>query len=93
MGILGCFVCAKSLEPVITDQSNLGDQPYEATIFISHGNYGSTVFDPPTNGILLRINICDPCLLARAEANLVLIDMIAPRAAIHDYSYWDGELD
>ena len=63
-----CAVCANQLE------ESFG-APYGATFFISHGNYGSTVYDPPNmtgaSEEYLRLYICDPCLLESAARGSV----------------------
>lgn len=57
---LPCFKCDKILEPVMPDSDR--NQPYNATRFETHGQYGSSVFDE-NDGSLLEINICDECLV------------------------------
>ena len=49
-----CFVCEKEIE--------VTDFVYDATIWKSHGNFGSTVFDPIEDNRHLEILICDECL-------------------------------
>jgi len=58
--VLPCIVCGRKLNPVFNCQPSIG------TTFISHGQYGSTVFDPMT-GDYLEVNICDPCVLTAVE--------------------------
>ena len=70
--ILPCIICGKELKPALSglkDSSRAANQPNEGTTFHSHGQYGSTVWDPMSPGGLetLEINICDPCLLANKE--------------------------
>lgn len=67
---LPCIVCGVTPERVFPQDilpSSLRDegpaQPYAATTFLSHGQYGSTVFDPQDES-RLQINVCDPCLVA-----------------------------
>lgn len=55
---LPCIACGRQLENVEADAEN---QPYNGTAFVSHGHYGSTIFDP-MDGHFLEINICDACL-------------------------------
>lgn len=55
-----CFRCDKTLESVFGDDT---EQPYAATSFYSHGQYGSTVFDPMNSHESLQIHICDECLV------------------------------
>lgn len=58
-----CFKCGKVLERVFSD---LEYQPYGATSFYSHGQYGSTVFDPMDESYL-GIYICDECMVENAQ--------------------------
>ena len=59
---LFCVRCDGSMENVNT----AGNQPMGGLAFVSHGHYGSTVFDP-MNGDYLELNICDACLESAAE--------------------------
>ena len=84
--ITPCFKCGYVAEPV--DQIHV-DQPYGATIFTSHGHYGSTIYDPMSNYRHLRIIICDSCLLQHhAKVREVFV---SPRASIYDYLEWNPE--
>lgn len=56
--MLNCMVCGKKPEKVYEDHEDL---PYGATLFTSHGHYGSTFFDP-MDGSTIEIAICDSCL-------------------------------
>lgn len=58
-----CFKCGKVLERVFKD---FEDQPWGATCFYSHGQYGSTVFDPMDDSYL-GIYICDECMVENAQ--------------------------
>lgn len=59
--IMNCFCCNKSLNHELD----------EYTIWITHGNYGSKIFDPIANDEILEIRICDSCLLSyRNKKNL-----------------------
>lgn len=57
--IIGCFICDKELENFAESDNH----PLNGTEFITHGHYGSSVFDP-MDGTSLAINICDKCLKA-----------------------------
>lgn len=65
-----CLICEKQLE-----ESNLNCPAsaigilYNATIWRSNGNYGSTKFDPvgPNNNEFLELYICDPCLTTKGK--------------------------
>lgn len=65
---LPCIVCGKALESAVRSVGSRTDpnQPSEGTVFSSHGNYGSTVWDPMTGVDMLEINVCDPCLVEHA---------------------------
>lgn len=67
MEALRCIVCKKELKNVFEGTTN---QPDEGLFFVSHGNYGSRVFDP-MDGTFLEINVCDDCLVEAGEAGLV----------------------
>ena len=54
-----CIVCGKKL-PNVTDDSE--NQPSGGTCFQSHGQYGSTIFDP-MDGSYIEIIVCDECLM------------------------------
>lgn len=83
-----CFVCGKPLEEVADEGVN---QPHEATVFITNGHYGSTVFDP-MDGTWLELNICDPCLLERSK-KVLLGKQYAPRLPRPEpiYNEWRPE--
>ena len=59
-----CFKCNVTLESSISsDEDQELDEPTLNSIaFISHGNYGSTIFDP-MDGSYLEIYVCDQCLV------------------------------
>ncbi len=59
-----CIVCDKELEveafnDVFRDAIGI---VYGATIWRSHGNYGSTVYDPMFSDEYLEVFVCDECL-------------------------------
>lgn len=58
-----CFKCDKVLERAFEDVEH---QPWGATSFYSHGQYGSTVFDPMDDSYL-GIYICDECMVENAQ--------------------------
>lgn len=60
---LPCFVCGKDLEAAFSGIRQALEQPVDAVMFYTYGQYGSTVFDPQDNS-QIQINICDVCLLA-----------------------------
>ena len=63
-----CIICNRELEPAFSGCET--NQPYGATSFITHGHYGSTIFDP-LDGSYLEINICDDCLAERVNKILI----------------------
>ncbi len=54
-----CICCSKEIK--VTEE---GDHRtvHDATIWRSHGNYGSGVYDSPTNNTFLEALIFDDCL-------------------------------
>lgn len=66
---LPCVICGKWLRNVMPDYTT--NQPSEGTSFWTHGNYGSTVFDP-MDGTFIEVNICDECLVRAGEQERVL---------------------
>lgn len=66
--VLPCFVCGKTLTHAFGGlvETELRQQPNDAVIFSSHGNYGSTLFDE-LGEEFLELNICDECLYARSD--------------------------
>ena len=77
---LPCIICGFQPKPVAGDLSHY-NQPDEATVFISHGHYGSTVWDPAPYGCTdwIELNICDECLVARKERVLRVSQPHTPR--------------
>jgi hypothetical protein len=82
---LPCIVCGYQPEPAIKDWDNKL-QPYKATMFDSHGQYGSTVFDPISGDLTLMINVCDACLRARCDR--VIEARRIPRGPAFEYNAW-----
>lgn len=75
-----CFVCGREFESAVPEdvRGEYSNQPYKGTTFQSHGQYGSTVFDPPPTHHVrdqLEINICDLCLLIRKRRVLHRVDI------------------
>lgn len=89
-----CVICG--YEPEDASGPFNYNQPYNATTFNAHGQYGSTIFDPFDGGISkLELNICDLCLIGLIEKNVVLLGRTIPQP--DDYKltpaieYWDEE--
>lgn len=73
--IAPCIVCGAALDGVgqhIFGSDPEFNQPEEGTGFVTHGHYGSTVFDP-MNGNTLSISVCDGCLTTAGEQGRVLL--------------------
>jgi hypothetical protein len=82
-----CVLCGKPLKSAIAGPD--GNLPLDATIFISHGNYGSTVFDP-MDGSALIVNICDGCLSTAQVQGRVLFSPRPPLPPPLALTIWDG---
>jgi hypothetical protein len=82
---LPCICCGKELEAVMSGEDN----PYRGTVFFSHGNYGSTVFDE-IDGTGLEITVCDECLVAAGQKGNVLLLHELRRPVDVTKSPWTG---
>ncbi len=60
-----CICCEKKLEHCGGDVDSLSNPPNDATYWQTSGNYGSTVFDSPTER--LETYICDVCLKLKSK--------------------------
>ena len=81
-----CIVCRKDLGDIPSGEQN---HPKDGVVFQSHGNYGSTVFDP-MDGTYLEVNICDPCLVQAGDDGNVLIGLwFRSRGKIKMTAEWD----
>lgn len=67
-----CFVCDKQLKSAVNSKvkQKFEDPPDGAVCFSSHGNYGSTVFDPVFEPYNLEIAVCDECLKKRIKRTI-----------------------
>lgn len=85
--ILPCIACGAVLESAIygtlTDRSV--NQPYNGTVFIAHGQYGSTFFDE-MSGYFVEITVCDDCL--RKNTDNILVGYTR-RTSDTTYMGWD----
>lgn len=88
MSTLSCIVCDCSLDSCMQMEEG-ANQPYKGTVFTSHGQYGSTIFDP-MDGSYLEINICDACLAEKARTNYVLINKNESIRFVSDSYLWNG---
>lgn len=89
---LPCLGCGKPLASIFElplPESGFVNYPSDATIFTTHGNYGSTVFDPG-DGSALVINICDACLLQAQVEGRVLFLPRPPSPPSPVLTLWDG---
>lgn len=94
--MIPCIVCDKVPEGAGAheDKGAPYEQPYGATIFVSHGQYGSTVFDPMgTRDLFLQVNICDDCLKVKAAEQKILLVEKHQRVSTWDHMFWDLEQD
>lgn len=90
---LSCFKCESPIQPLLfTDRHgkthDTGNLEY-AMPFISHGGYGSVVYDPMTTVKFLRINICDFCVKEAAARGLVLEGIRLPQPDSLAYEPFD----
>ena len=53
-----CLLCEQEIE---ADDVTVQD----ATVWTSHGNYGSKVYDPLNGAVFLEALICDECLVQK----------------------------
>jgi hypothetical protein len=68
---LSCIACQKHLTSAWKGELEVKNQPWHGTAFLTHGHYGSTVFDP-MDGSSLEISVCDDCLQTAAKRRQVL---------------------
>lgn len=81
-----CFTCDRELTPVWPSSEG---QFEDAVMFETHGNYGSTVFDPQDTRYSLLIQICDLCLVERKDrVKMILTERPFPKIT---YSGWEPE--
>ncbi len=67
---LSCIRCGRAFVPSGPE----GDDtpPGDGLLFISYGNYGSTVYDPMDSQEYLLIVLCDQCAVAQAGKQNVM---------------------
>jgi hypothetical protein len=89
---LPCVRCGRELESVMADHAPR--QPYAATVFLAHGQYGSTVFDPsPHSRQFLECNICDQCVTECAATGTIVLGMTIPCPSEVTYQAFNPEVD
>ena len=93
---LACIACGsvpKAVFPLLdSDPPEQPEQPLRATIFTSHGNYGSTTFDPGgrVDAEHIRINVCDNCLrTAAAQGRVMHASVVKFEHATYKYRTWE----
>jgi hypothetical protein len=79
---LPCLVCGKRLVNVWQDADN---QPNDGVTWISHGNYGSTVYDPVGTEEFIEMNLCDECLVRAGEQGRIYTARQRRPVHMHDY--------
>lgn len=76
-------MCGVELRSACLD--NKINQPLEGTAFMTHGHYGSTLFDSIDGSEYLEIAICDNCLRRNSKhTRISKTDMDRPPASIHE---------
>jgi len=61
-----CLVCDKEVDVDDAGRESGSIQPaYNATVWRTWGNYGSTLFDPMLGDVYLEAVVCDNCLKAK----------------------------
>lgn len=63
LAVLNCFACLRGVDAIVEDGEIVSASG--AVIFMSHGNYGSTVLD--MEKATVEVLICDACLVSRRE--------------------------
>lgn len=81
MNAMPCIVCDK---PLVNAMHNVRNQPSYGVAFVSHGHYGSGVFDPMDRREAIEVNVCDECLLKKADRVLHRREIIM-RAENYEY--------
>ena len=61
LAVLNCFACLRGVDAIVEDGEIVSASG--AVIFMSHGNYGSTVLD--MEKATVEVLICDACLVSR----------------------------
>lgn len=90
--MLRCFVCSRTLESCPYPDPD-ERQPWGATVFVSHGNYGSTVWDPCNSDVTLEIFICDWCLRAAgSQGDVTRVQTLRPPVLV-EATEWEGPDD
>lgn len=83
--IPNCIVCDKEFENIAVNVEQDVNQPNNGLTFMTHGHFGTAVFDPMSPDRWLEINICDECITERE--NRVLHVTKAPKAFVNPVIY------
>lgn len=88
--VLPCIVCGTVLENAIpgTPADQPYNQPYKGTVFVSHGQYGSTFFDE-MSGRFVEITICDDCLRKNTDKIIVGYTRRTSSTEYMDWNEWE----
>lgn len=73
MKVVKCISCKKSLEEFDVPKEG-SFHPLDGLEFVTHGHYGSTVFDPVVEFKRLCVCICDECVAQGIEDGVILGD-------------------
>lgn len=79
---LPCVICGEPLKNVWEDAEN---QPNNGVACTTHGNYGSTVYDPVLTGEFLEFNICDVCLVRVGQQGRIYTARTRRPVHMNDY--------
>ncbi|WP_412743688.1 hypothetical protein [Krasilnikovia sp. MM14-A1004] len=83
-----CLVCGATLQD--NGMSTWPREPSEGVIVQIPGNYGSTVYDPPGD-LHLVAYLCDPCLAAKAQVQIILEVEVTRRDPHLTITSWQPE--
>jgi hypothetical protein len=79
-----CIVCDKELRPIHATSPH---QPYGGVMAVVSGNYGSTIYDPPSHTrSYLLMYVCDECLVSAGQDGTVF-EVTKPRPVLVDSQY------
>ena len=90
--ICSCMICDKEILPEFPEHPEINN-PKDATVFTSVGNYGSSIFDGLGHAYL-EVNICDDCMRKAIEKRNILLRATNPylksSLEVGGYYVWDG---
>lgn len=88
MNELKCIKCGTQPKPAFSDDHKIINHPHGATVFTTHGHYGSTVYDSINGNEYIEITVCDSCLVEAAQNDRVL-ECFTTVKSIKDYEKWN----